>query len=280
MKNPFAGRERRLVTVGIDRIVPNPNQPRRHFAREELEALSESILQNGLLQPLTVRRAEGGTYELVAGERRLRACRMAGLHALPCIVMELNNQQSSVLALVENLQRSDLDFFEEAEAIGRLIGEYDLTQEEVAARLGRKQSTIANKLRLLRLTQDERRKILEAGLTERHARALLRLPEGALRTQTLARIIQGRLNVSATEALVERTLVLAEAEKAPVRRRPLGIVKDVRLLVNTLNRAVESIQHTGIAVCTRQEDRGDFVEYIVQIPKARAAAPSPLLARR
>ncbi len=280
MKNPFAGRERRLVTVGIDRIVPNPNQPRRHFAREELEALSESILQNGLLQPLTVRRAEGGTYELVAGERRLRACRMAGLHALPCIVMELNNQQSSVLALVENLQRSDLDFFEEAEAIGRLIGEYDLTQEEVAARLGRKQSTIANKLRLLRLTQDERRKILEAGLTERHARALLRLPEGALRTQTLARIIQGRLNVSATEALVERTLVLAEAEKAPVRRRPLGIVKDVRLLVNTLNRAVESIQHTGIAVCTRQEDRGDFVEYIVQIPKARAAAPSPMLARR
>ena len=164
----------KVVEVRAEDILPNPNQPRTDFSDKDIAALSESITQNGILQPLSVRK-NGDVYELIAGERRLRAAKMCGLVSVPCIVYDMTDRSSAILALVENIQRQDLSFFDEAAAIEKLISYYGMTQEEAAAKLGKAQSTIANKLRLLRLTPDERALINKYGLTERHSRALLKL---------------------------------------------------------------------------------------------------------
>lgn len=164
----------KVVEIDINMIIPNPNQPRKDFQDTEISALAESIMQNGILQPLSVRRC-GESFELIAGERRLRAAKMCGFTVVPCIVHEISDRNSAILALVENIQRQDLSFFDEAAAIEKLITYYGMTQEDAAAKLGKAQSTIANKLRLLRLTPEERNLIVKFGLTERHARALLKL---------------------------------------------------------------------------------------------------------
>ena len=169
--------DRTLRRVRVSDIVRNPNQPRKYFDPEAIAQLAESIRQYGVLNPLTVRRAPGGGYELVAGERRLRAARVAGLNDVPCLVIAADNEDSSAIALVENLQRRDLDFFEEAEGFKRLIDQYGLTQEEAARKVGKTQSAVANKLRLLRLSQQNMELIRSANLTERHARCLLRLDD-------------------------------------------------------------------------------------------------------
>ena len=167
----------KVLSIHIDQILPNPYQPRKLFDEEELSGLSESIRSNGILQPLSVRRTTCGNYEIIAGERRFRACKQAGLEHVPCIVMDVDEQKSAILAILENIQRHDLSFFEQAEGIMRLIEEWGVTQEEAALRLGKAQSTIANKLRLLKIPPYLRHKILENGLTERHARALLKFAE-------------------------------------------------------------------------------------------------------
>jgi len=257
----------RIAAVPPGDILPNPNQPRRVFEPLALEELARSIERYGIIQPLTVRRA-GRMFELVSGERRLRAAMMAGLQRVPCIVIDTLETDSAVLALVENLHRRDLDFIEEAEGIMRLITVHDLSQEEAARRLGKSQSAVANKLRILKLPTDLLERLRSAGLTERHARALLRLEGNEARRAALEEIIAQGLSVAKAEALIEK-LAAAQPQK-PARRsaRPLYIVKDVRLFLNSLTRGLETMQRSGVAAhCQRSETEKELV-LTIRIPKS------------
>ena len=265
-KNKIVGQ---VVLIPAERLIPNPSQPRRRFDQAELENLSESIKRNGILQPISVRKvATGDCYEIIAGERRYRAAKMAGMEELPCIVMETTAGQSAVLALLENLQRQDLSVFEEARAIGQLIEVLGLTQEEAAAKLGKAQSTIANKLRLLRLTGEEIEIIEKNHLTERHARALLSITDPIRRREVLDEVVKGKHNVMQTEKLVEE--VLQGRQRQPHKKKGLCVVKDVRLFFNTVNRAIQTMQKAGINAVTVVDDKEEFIEYRVRIPKASA----------
>ena len=195
--------ENKISEIPIIKIRPNKAQPRKVFNEDELSALSRSIAENGILQPLTVRKASQSEFELIAGERRLRAAILAGMKRVPCIIVKCSDKESAVYALLENLQRADLGIFEEARGISRLIRRYGLTQEQAADKLGKTQSTIANKLRLLKLSGEEQEWIENAGLTERHARALLRIDDEDIRREVLSKIISDNLNVSQTEKLVD-----------------------------------------------------------------------------
>lgn len=260
---PFLVKEKvinKVVQIETDKIVPNPYQPRHDF--EELEELAQSILQNGILQPLTVRR-ENGEFELVSGERRLRAAKMIGMETVPCIIVELSGRNSAVMALIENIQRQDLSVFDEAEAIAKLIDFYGMTQEDAAVKLGKSQSTIANKLRILKLDNEIRLKITEYGLTERHARALLKLPEER-RNEAVEAIHSRNLNVEATERLID-TMLNKQLEVESLRKRS-AVFKDVRLFVNTINKAVEMMKAAGINADSKKIQQDDFIEYIVRIP--------------
>ncbi len=255
--------EQRVISVQADQIRPNPHQPRTNFPPSELLQLSESIHQNGILQPLTVRR-RGDRYELIAGERRLRAAKMAGLREVPCIVMDINDRNSAILALVENIQRQDLNFFDEAAAIAKLITYYGMTQEDAALRLGKAQSTIANKIRLLRLTEEEREKILAHHLTERHARSLLKLSAPEDRMRILDKVIQFSLNVEKTERAIDAMLGKSQEDLKFQKRSVL--FRDVRLFANTINRAVETMQAAGIPAASQKMQFDDYIEYRVRIP--------------
>lgn len=261
------GDKSKVLQIPVEEIHPNPAQPRRAFDEEELLALSRSIRVNGLLQPISVRRSGLG-YELIAGERRLRACKMAGMRTVSCIVNDCTPEISAVLAMTENLQRQNLQIFEEAEGLRRLIEEWHVTQEEAALRLGKSQSALANKLRLLRLTQEERETITRAGLTERHARALLRIGDEGRRKKVLGEIIARRLNVQQTDRLVDGLL----NEKKKSCRRKIFIVKDVRLFFNTINHAIETMKQSGINAQALRSESEDYIECIVRIPKAAATA--------
>lgn len=254
----------RVVEVEVGEIVPNPHQPRTEFDVADLQSLAESIAQNGILQPLTVRRAGDGCFELVAGERRLRAAKLVGLTAVPCIILDISPRSSAILALVENIQRQDLSFFDEASAIEKLITYYGMTQEDAAARLGKAQSTIANKLRLLRLTQEERDIITKYNLTERHARALLRLAAPSERLAVLEKVVRYNLNVEKTEAAVEE-LIGNKKTRESVQKRS-KVFQNVRIFVNTITRAVETMQAAGIPADSQKIQREDYIEYRVRIP--------------
>ena len=257
----------KVVFLPIAAISPNPGQPRRHFSRAGLEELAASIGEHGVLQPLSVRRVPGG-YELISGERRLRASRMAGLEEVPCILVSVDGQESSLLALVENLQRRDLDFVEEALALSRLIQTYHLSQEEAAKKLGKSQSAVANKLRLLKLPPEVLTLLRERGCTERHARALLRLEDPALQRQAAERIVEEGLTVARTEAYVEE--LLSPAPQPAARRRgkkPTFILKDVRLFLNTVTRGLSMIQAAGVRADCQRQDTDDAIRLTITIPK-------------
>lgn len=255
----------KIVMINLNEILPNPNQPRLVFEEQELRQLADSIRLNGLLQPLTLRKNREGSYELISGERRLRAGKLAGFEQLPCIVVDTDERQSAVFALIENIQRADLNFFEEAKAIQNLIVEWNITQEETSARLGKAQSTVANKLRLLKLTEAEQQTILQGGLTERHARALLKIEDPALRREVTAKIIQEKMNVIRAEAYIERRLAEAASPVRAEKRRVL-IVKDVRLFLNTINKALDTMKRAGIPAQAEKKEDGEYIEYLVRIP--------------
>lgn len=260
-------RDSKVLDISTIQIRPNRTQPRRNFDDEELKSLSRSIAENGILQPLVVRRINSTEFELIAGERRLRAAIMAGLGKVPCVVRRCTDKDSALLALIENLQRADLNMFEEARGIARLIRKYGLTQEQAAIKLGKKQSTIANKLRLLRLGFEEQEWILTAGLSERHARTLLRINDEALRREVLSRIINEDLSIYEAEELVNEALSKkpdAEPEKKPERKIA---IKDVRIFVNTINKAVDTMRLSGINAVSRRSETDDYIEYTVKIPK-------------
>ncbi len=247
-------------------ILPNPNQPRKEFALDKLVELAQSISENGILQPLTVS-METGHPVLVAGERRLRAARIAGLREVPCVEVSVDERGRRVLALVENLQREDMNCFETAQGIRELMDSYELTQCEVAQQLGYSQSAVANKLRLLRLSQEEQQSLLAAGLTERHARALLRLDVREVRRHALERMVKEKLTVAQTERLVDDLLANR------VRRRPAKpLVRDVRVFFNTVNHALEIMRRGGIAAESQRREEEDYIEYIVRIPRLVATA--------
>ncbi len=251
----------KVIEVDVNKIEPNPYQPRREF--DDIEELAQSIKQNGLLQPLTVRRLEDG-YQLVAGERRLRAAKMLGMDTVPCIAVTMTERNSAVMALIENIQRRDLSFFDEAEALAKLIDFYGMTQEDAAIKLGKSQPAIANKLRLLKLDKEVRDKISEYGLTERHARTLLRLRCKAEQLDTVEVFYNRKLNVEASERYVE-TILQKEKELASLKKRSV-VFKDVRLFVNTLNKAVEMMKAAGINANSERIQNEDYIEYIVKIP--------------
>ena len=237
-----------IVYLAVDAIAPSAVQPRQNFSPAQLEELSRSIAEYGVLSPLTVRPRQGG-YELVAGERRLRAARMAGLHEVPCIIMELDLEEASFIALVENLQRNDLDFLEEARGIAQLIRLFGLSQEECARRLGKSQSAVANKLRLLRLeTPDEQR-------------------------EALAYILSRDLNVAATDAYIERLL---EAKTAPEsEQQKTFILKDVRVFLNTISHSLDLMKQGGIDAGMHRQETDEALILTINIPKARRREPAP-----
>ena len=210
----------RVVQIDVADIVPNPHQPRTEFENGDIFSLAESIRQNGILQPLTVRRADDH-YEIIAGERRLRAAKLVQLQSVPCIIMNVSERNSAILALVENIQRQNLSFFDEAAAIEKLINYYGMTQEDAAIKLGKAQSTIANKLRLLKLSDEERLVITRYNLTERHARALLKLGSPEDRLLIINRVVKGKLNVEKTEQIIEE-YIAKNGEKESYRKQSRG----------------------------------------------------------
>ena len=252
----------KVVFLPIAAISPNPGQPRRHFSRAGLEELAASIGEHGVLQPLSVRRVPGG-YELISGERRLRASRMAGLEEVPCILVSVDGQESSLLALVENLQRRDLDFVEEALALSRLIQTYHLSQEEAAKKLGKSQSAIANKLRLLKLPPEVLALLREKGFTERHARALLRLESPEQQAAAARAVVEGGLTVAKTEEYVEQLLHPAP----PARRKPTIVLKDVRLFLNTVSRGLSLMKQAGVKENCLCQETADTIQLTITIPK-------------
>ena len=269
-----SGREDRVLRrIRISEIVRNPNQPRRYFDPEAIATLAESIRQYGVLNPLTVRRTGNGGYELVAGERRLRAARVAGLTDVPCLLINADGEDSSVIALVENLQRRDLDFFEEANGFKRLIEQFGLTQGEAARKVGKTQSAVANKLRLLRLSQQNMELIRCNNLTERHARALLRLNDEADRINVTNYIIEHELNVSRTEEYIDEFLKAKENPQPVVEaesgKRVVRLFKDVRFFLNTLNRAVGVMVDAGIGATVKQQESDDGLTLTICIPHAK-----------
>lgn len=248
----------RVMQLPVGSIRPNPAQPRRIFDDDGLQELARSIASCGIIQPLTVRRRPDG-YELVAGERRLRAAKLAGLREVPCILMALDEAQSGLVALVENLQRRDLDYIEEAEGLARLMRLYGLSQEQAAVRIGRSQSAVANKLRLLRHTQPVRDALREHKLSERHARALLRLPGERARLEAIDVIARRGLTVAAAEEYVESLL---RAKAAPAKRAP-----ELGTLLAAIDQSLSRLRAAGFRPDTsRREDDSELV-LTIRIPK-------------
>lgn len=268
---------KKVIEIPARKIRPNKTQPRQTFYEEDLRSLSQSISNNGLLQPLTVRKLKNDEYELVAGERRLRASVMAGFTKIPCIVMKCSDKDSAIFALIENLQRKDLGMFEEARGINRLIRKYGITQEQAAIQLGKKQSTVANKLRLLRLSYDEQDWIVQAGLTERHARALLKIQNEDSRKEVLSHIIAENLNVKETEKYISSLLDNKKVQPLHNNNDKKIVVKDVRIFVNTISRAVDTMRMSGIDAVSNKEETEDYIEYTVKIPKETALEKSRCL---
>ena len=266
-------REREVARIPMDAIRPNPYQPRRVFAQDALEELCASIKQYGLLQPISVRKLGSDSFELIAGERRLRACRMAGMKFIDAIIFSTYEQDSAVIAMMENLQRENLHYMEEAEGYQNLIRDHGLSQDELARRLGKNQSTIANKMRILKLPMAVKRMLLQYSLTERHARALLRLHDEEMQMHVIQIIVQQNLNVKATEDLVERTISrmygIEKEEEEQSRTRPSkisGFVRDTRLFVNSLRTVVQQMADAGLNPKLESKDKEEGMEIKIWIP--------------
>lgn len=252
-----------LQWIDADSILPASNQPRTLFREEPLKELSQSIANHGILQPLLVQK-EGDHYRLIAGERRLRAAKEAGLTKVPCVLTEKTPAEAAKLSLIENLQRENLTFFEEATAFRRLMDEFSLSQAEIARSINRDPSTIANKLRLLKLPIAAQFLIQKHHLTERHARAFLRVESQELLMDLLETVIEQQLTVQETESLIAAALTPKQKKKQP---RRVGSIKDIRLCINTLNHTVATLKQAGIKPQTQIHEEERFVEYIIRIPK-------------
>ncbi len=256
-----------VLQIPLTLIRPNPYQPRKKFSKTSLEELCKSIKIYGVLQPISVRKIGKDSYELVAGERRLRAAKLAQLQTIPAIISEITDEDSAVLALIENLQREDLNFIEEAEGYHQLMLDHRLTQQDIAQKVGKNQSTIANKLRILKLSQTIKELLLEYGLTERHARALLRLPDEKLQLEILEEIIKKDLNVKKTENLINELMEKLMHANEEKRKQKIKSAFNFKIYINTLKNAYNAIRETGLKAEYKQVDKGEYVEVVVKIPK-------------
>lgn len=277
MNGIFKSKEKTLqkvVAIDVGLLIPNRSQPRIDFDEGELAALSESIAANGILQPINVRRC-GVNYEIVSGERRFRAAKLCGLEEVPCIIIDADDEKSAVLALIENIQRRDLSYFEEALAIEKLIRYYGLTQEEAATRLGKAQSTIANKLRLLKFSDAERNLLIKGNVTERAARALIRIDDQKLRIHAMGNMIINKLNIEQTESMVEGILhgIIPEKKPEAAAHEPKQAKKKFkfpvpRLYINSINKIVRSMKEANIDCETAMNRVGEYYEYTIKIHSA------------
>lgn len=257
-----------LETISIADIQPNPYQPRRIFSEEKISELAQSIKTHGLLQPVIVRRA-GKAYQLVVGERRLLACRSLGWSTISATVKELNDSAMAAIALIENLQRENLNFIEEAAGYARLLQEFKFTQEALAQRLGKSQSAIANKLRLLKLTEKVRQEIVAGNLTERHARALLKLPTEEQQIKVIAEIARKGLTVQQTEKKIEEIDNPKGAEREKPKFRPKIVIRDLRIFLNTIKQAVKIMEKAGLTPAVCENDCLDYYEVTIRLPKGQ-----------
>ncbi|MCT4545066.1 MAG: nucleoid occlusion protein [Vallitalea sp.] len=256
-----------VTSISVNNIRPNPYQPRRVFDKLMLDELANSIKEFGIMQPISVRKINDEYYELIAGERRLRASKLAGLTKIPAIIIDVNDKDSAVIALIENLQRENLNYIEEAEGYYNLIKDYDLTQEEVAKQVGKSQSTIANKLRILKLSNNVKKILLDNNLSERHARALLKLPNEELQLSILNKVVENSLNVKKTEELIERTLNrIIENEKKKDKSTVKRYLKDIRIFTNTIKQAVDMMESSGIEIDYNVKEVNDSYEINIVIP--------------
>lgn len=264
------GIQKQVRYIPLDAIRPNPYQPRRNFSKRSLEELSQSIKSYGIIQPISVRQITENTFELIAGERRLRASELAELTEVPAIIVEYRDRESAIIALIENLQREDLNFIEEAEGYNNLILDHKFTQQELAEKIGKSQSTIANKLRLLKLSDDIKTILVEEGLTERHGRALLKLPDDDLRKVVLEKTIKNNLNVSSTEKLVED--ILDKFREKPEEdndnhRQNIKSLINLRIYINSIKKTYEAIKSSGMDAKYKETDKKDYYEVTIKIPK-------------
>lgn len=258
--------QREIINIPIQSIRPNPYQPRRSFNQLALEELSQSIKIFGIIQPISVRKLSKDTYELIAGERRLRASELAELINIPAIVLEYKDKESAMIAMIENLQREDLNFIEEAEGYNNLIIDHKFTQKELAEKIGKSQSTIANKIRLLKLPTEIKRALVTEGLTERHGRAILKLPDDDLKSMVLEKSIKNNLNVNSTEMLVEDILnKMRNNEEVP--NQSVKSLINVRIYLNTIKKAYKAIVDYGVDADYSEVDKGDYVEVKIKIQK-------------
>lgn len=271
------GGSRRIENIPVHMIKPNPYQPRKSFSMHSLDELAQSIRQYGVIQPITVRSSPQGGYELIAGERRLRAVKLAGLDYVPAIIVDVYEQDSAIMAMIENLQRENLHYLEEAKGYVSLISDHGFTQEELALKLGKSQSTIANKLRILRLSNEIKEVLIREHLTERHARALLKLPDDELRMKAVRQVVENKMNVRDTEAVIDNLIEelrgfeekddKIEYKVVSKQKKIFKRTKDVRIFINTIRNAVNMLKNYGLAVQYSQFDKGDLIEITVRIPK-------------
>lgn len=261
-------RVRMIFMLSPDEIVPNPMQPRKFFTDDAILRLSDSIRLHGIIQPLAVRRTESGVYELVAGERRLRAAKRLGMEEVPCVLVDADPEESAHMAIVENIQRENLNMFEQAQAIATLIKVHCLTQEKIAEQLSCSQSYVANKLRLLKIDDGDKEEILAASLSERHVRALLRIKDGEKRRCAMRTVIRRRMNVAATEEYIDGLeKAQREEEKEEKEKTSRVFVRDVRILYNTIDRAVETVRLSGIEVETEFRESAEDTRIVITVPR-------------
>jgi ParB family chromosome partitioning protein len=257
-----------VYMLPIDIVEPNPHQPRKTFVDESLAELCQSIKSVGIIQPIIVTKAKDDKYQLIAGERRLRAAKMAGLREIPAIVRESKQKDSAVMALIENLQREDLHFLEESEGYAQLINDFDLTQEELAKMVGKNQSTIANKLRILKLPDNVKHILASGSLTERHARALLKLPDPVLQSDAAKQFSEKKLNVKEAELLVDEQLKkIASPKDIKQQRKIIRAVRNLKIFLNTIKEAVNVIRNAGVEAKYSEKEFDEFYEVTIRIPK-------------
>lgn len=264
----FFKKDTKIQTLPINKIRPNPYQSRKYFNFTALEELAASIKQYGLLHPVAVRKVGSQYYELITGERRLRACELAGYHTISAIILNVNDNQSALISMIENLQRQDLNFLEEAEGYQNIIKDYHITTEELSNKLSKSQTMIANKIRLLKLSDKAKRKMIQYQLTEKHGRAILKIPEESIQLELLDHIAEKELTVKQTEELVSETMEqMCQPKQGRHIQKEKRYITDIRLFTNSIRHSIDIIKKSGMTVFYENNTKEDGFEIVIRVKK-------------
>lgn len=258
-----------VVQLKVEEIVPNEYQPRTQFDDEKIKELAQTLQTHGMIQPIVVRKKDESKYEVIAGERRLRAAKSLGWETISAIIRNLTDTETASVALIENIQREELSVIEEAQAYVQLLKMHSLTQEALAQRLGKSQSTIANRIRLLSLPEQIKQALMDRQITERHARALMKLKDEQLQLKFFQKIVDDQLNVRETDELIKQYLE-KDTTKKKVRKKPKFISKDIRIATNTIRRSLKMIADTGIKVESEEEELDDYYQITIRVKKNKS----------